>query len=218
MPSQFMTSLYKTLKHLNPICLTLLLSAILTLSACQISQNTSQVQTEPSINTQKSADSEDLQILEVIGVFGESDGDSVSLISLDRSQRYTTIMSIPNLGNNYVSLQVGDRVQIAGQYTRSNPPQIFNISSIKKVANPDKAKCEAKQGNVWKPQGKAQIPACISTYSDAGKPCSASTECQGDCMVKDPKQPAVCASSSSRFGCGSSIEEFNKHGGILCID
>lgn len=86
------------------------------------------------------------------------------------------------------------------------------------IVNADKEKCEATKGNVWKPQGKAQIPACISTYSDAGKPCESSSDCQGKCMVTSAESSAVCASSSSRFGCGSSIEEFKKHGGILCID
>lgn len=161
---------------------------------------------------------DDFPVLEVIGVFGEKDGDSVSLISLDNKMRYRTIISIPNLGEGYISLKVGDRVKIAGVYAESHPVQILSISNFQKVANPDKEACEATKGQVWKPQGKAQIPACISTYSDAGKPCESSSDCQGRCMVTSPKRPAACASSSSRFGCGSSIEEFNKHGGIICVD
>lgn len=132
--------------------------------------------------------------------------------------RFTTIISIPNLGDNYVELAVGDRVKIAGDYAESDPVQIINISHISKVANPDKQACEATAGNVWRPEGMAQIPTCISTYSDAGKQCDSSDDCQGSCMVTSPDEPAVCAADSSPFGCGSSIEDFNKHGGIMCVD
>lgn len=175
--------------------------------------------TTTTASNKTSTDSfDDLPVLEVIGVFSEKDGDSVGLISLDNIMRYRTIVSIPNLGEGYISLKVGDRVKIAGEYAESHPVQILSISNIQKVANTHKEACEAIKGQVWGPQGKAQIPACISTYSDAGKPCKSSSDCQGRCMVTSPKRPAACASSSSRFGCGSSIEEFNKHGGIICVD
>lgn len=191
------------------------------LFACSTEQSKQSDSASTTIATSNQISAENLDdfpVLEVIGVYGEKDGDSVSLISLNHKMRYRTIVSIPNLGEGYISLKVGDRVIIAGEYAESYPVQIFSISNIQKLANPDKTACEATKGQVWKPQGKAQIPACISTYSDGGKPCKSSSDCQGKCIVTSPERPATCASSSSRFGCGSSVEEFNKHGGILCVD
>lgn len=82
----------------------------------------------------------------------------------------------------------------------------------------EKEKCEAIKGNVWIPQGKAQILTCVKTFSDVGKACTSSNECQGECIVTEAGKPAVCAKDDSKFGCRSSIEDFKKYGGILCAD
>lgn len=38
---------------------------------------------------------------------------------------YICTISIPNLGDRYVDLKIGDRVKIAGDYAESHPIQIF---------------------------------------------------------------------------------------------
>lgn len=154
--------------------------------------------------------------LEVIGVFRDKGIDSVSLIPVEKTEnnRFRHLQTTLD-PQKYGTLSVGDRVQINGVY-RDNV--IRKIHGITHVANPDKARCEATTGNQWRPQGMAQIPACIATYTDGGKACTTSTQCQGDCIVTDPKKSAVCAANSSRFGCRATIENFNKHGGIMCVD
>lgn len=165
----------------------------------------------------KSAADNTAPTLEVIGVFRDKGLDSVSFIHVNRAENqplrhlHTTLDP-----QQHGALTVGERVKISGVYSDDN--QIRKIRDITHVANPDKAQCEATAGNVWKPQGMAQIPACITTYTDGGKACSASTQCQGDCIVTDPKKPAVCAATGSRFGCRSTIEDFQQHGGIMCAD
>lgn len=154
--------------------------------------------------------------LEVIGVYrdNKSDTDSVTLIQVKKDKRaerfYTTLDP-----HKHGSLAVGDRVQIAGSYKER---EIRRIDRITRLDNPEKAQCEATKGNHWRPQGMAQIPACITTYSDAGKSCSASEQCQGDCIITNPKKPAVCATTSSPFGCRVTIEDYAKNKGIMCMD
>lgn len=154
--------------------------------------------------------------LEVIGVFHDKGIDSVSFIHVNRAENQPLRHLHTTLNRQkHGTLSIGDRVKINGVY-RDNT--IRKISQITHVANPDKARCESTEGNQWRPQGMAQIPACISTYTDAGKSCTTSKHCQGDCIVTHSDKPAVCASNSSRFGCRSTIEDFNKHGGIMCVD
>lgn len=200
------------MKKIRRLPLIIILS-MLSITACL---QKSETKATPTKNKQVSIES--APVLEVIAVFGESDGDSVELISLDHKMRYRMIVSIPNLGDNYISLNVGDRVRVAGEYSKRNPTHIFSIQTIKSVSNPDKKQCESTQGNLWQPQGKAQIPACISTYSDGGKPCTASSQCQGECIVTHPEKPAICAQTSSQFGCRATVENFKQHGGIMCVD
>lgn len=54
----------------------------------------------------------------------------------DKGNLYTTTISIPNLEDNYVRLNVGDKVKIAGEYAESDPVQIFakKIKIIEKEA------------------------------------------------------------------------------------
>lgn len=43
---------------------------------------------------------------------------------------YTAVISIPNLEDAFVPLEVGDVVTIAGDYAESYPVQILNITNI----------------------------------------------------------------------------------------
>lgn len=74
-------------------------------------------------------------------------------------------------------------------------------------------------GGNWEAVGKMGLPDCIYSYADAGKKCSASSECEGNCIVTevDGSDPQ-CAENSDIFGCHSSIEEFEETGAIMCVD
>jgi hypothetical protein len=43
---------------------------------------------------------------------------------------YTAVISIPNLEDAFVPLEVGDVVTIAGDYAESSPVQILNVRNI----------------------------------------------------------------------------------------
>lgn len=43
----------------------------------------------------------------------------------DKGDLFVSTISIPNLEDNYVSLKVGDKVKIAGDYAEGNPVQIY---------------------------------------------------------------------------------------------
>lgn len=75
-----------------------------------------------------------------------------------------------------------------------------------------------KHGYTWKAVGIAQFYTCIEEYSDGGKSCESSSDCQGNCIQKNIDGPATCELSSDRFGCGNTVENIAKWEGILCID
>lgn len=155
-------------------------------------------------------------ILEVIGVYHDDKTgiDGIMLMEVEKGRRLERFHTKLN-PQKHGSLAVGDRAQITGNYQER---EIRNIKKITRLANPDKARCEATQGSHWKPQGMAQIPACITTYTDAGKSCTASDQCQGDCIVSNTEKSAVCATTSSPFGCRATIEDFRKNKGVMCMD
>jgi hypothetical protein len=80
------------------------------------------------------------------------------------------------------------------------------------------------QGGAWAPICRLQRPACVLTFKDAGKACTDSDQCQGNCyadLSKGPQagQPAtgVCATNSNPCGCNARVED-----GVatptLCVD
>ena len=83
--------------------------------------------------------------------------------------------------------------------------------------------CSAKGGKYIK-QGKLQRYKCVTYFSDAGKSCSDSSECQGSCLnsnrlieTNTSNIVGQCASTDSPFGCREIVE--NGVGkGFLCID
>ena len=83
--------------------------------------------------------------------------------------------------------------------------------------------CIAKGGDYIK-QGKLQMHRCVMQFSDAGKSCSDSSDCQGSCVNSEldiepgkSNQIGTCAANDSPFGCRQIIE-----GGVtkatLCVD
>lgn len=67
---------------------------------------------------------DNLQVLTVVKVKPEKDGETVALKD-EKGGKYTMIVSIPNLGENYIHLEVGDKVKVEGGYAESYPVQIF---------------------------------------------------------------------------------------------
>ncbi|MBA6157326.1 DUF4377 domain-containing protein [Tenacibaculum sp. S7007] len=66
--------------------------------------------------------------LTVTKVIGEKDGETIHLIDSEK-KAYNMIVSIPNLGKDYIRLKVGDRLKVEGEYVDSFPTQIF----VKKI-------------------------------------------------------------------------------------
>ncbi|MGP9689081.1 hypothetical protein ACT3TH_07970 [Psychrobacter sp. AOP22-C1-C5] len=83
--------------------------------------------------------------------------------------------------------------------------------------------CLAK-GGTYSKQGRLQAYRCVMQFSDAGKSCSDSSECQGSCTNSDTAIEAgtsnvkgTCAANDSPFGCRQTIEG-GVAKGFLCID
>lgn len=87
----------------------------------------------------------------------------------------------------------------------------------------DAAACAARNG-AMKQVGRLQSWQCVIAYADAGKTCSDSGQCQGDCRVEGntgitpgAATTGVCQATSDRFGCNTRVED-GKAGATLCID
>jgi len=77
------------------------------------------------------------------------------------------------------------------------------------------------QGGQMQQVGRAQTWQCILQYSDAGKACTDSGQCQGHCLSQDLGENAPakgqCAADSNRFGCRSVLTN-GVASPTLCID
>lgn len=83
--------------------------------------------------------------------------------------------------------------------------------------------CTAK-GGAFSQQGMLGCYQCVVSYSDAGKTCQDSTDCQGKCKNTGEfiengakNQSGQCASDSSPFGCYQTIEKGVAQPAI-CVD
>ena len=83
----------------------------------------------------------------------------------------------------------------------------------------------AAQGGRMLPQGRMQTLQCVVTFADAGKRCTDSDDCAGDCRVEAatsaPQAGASavgqCQATSSRFGCYTLVED-GKAQATICVD
>lgn len=66
----------------------------------------------------------DYATLTVTKIDNGKDGYTATLKN-DTGSLFICTISIPNLGDNYVRLNIGDKVKIAGEYAESDPVQIF---------------------------------------------------------------------------------------------
>ncbi len=76
--------------------------------------------------------------------------------------------------------------------------------------------CEAA-GDRWTKAGLSQSFMCIHDYSDGGKSCQSSEECEGDCIAENDGT-AYCDDSNSPFGCYRTIEDYNADVPVRCVD
>lgn len=72
------------------------------------------------------------------------------------------------------------------------------------------------QGGRWGPQGMAQTDMCDLPATDAGMPCTDSSQCQGLCLAGDTPSTGTCSPRTLNFGCHDVMEDGVQMG--LCID
>lgn len=86
------------------------------------------------------------------------------------------------------------------------------------------ADCIARNGTM-QPVGRMQTMQCVVRYADAGKRCTDSDQCAGECRTADvtarPVEGAavagICQADSNRFGCFTRVED-GKAEATLCVD
>lgn len=86
------------------------------------------------------------------------------------------------------------------------------------------AACTARNGTMQK-VGRMQTLQCVVRYVDAGKRCTDSDQCAGECRTADvgarPTEGAaaagVCQATSNQFGCFTRVED-GKAEATLCVD
>lgn len=104
---------------------------------------------------------------------------------------------------------------VAGTNIKIDPTTV----SITKESNSqvNKSECEVT-GNKWQAVGISQTYTCVIQYTDWGKSCDSSSQCQWDCIVKRSDDPWMCAANNNVFGCKNTIENVAAWEWILCID
>lgn len=89
----------------------------------------------------------------------------------------------------------------------------------------DAASACAARGGKLLPQGRMQSLQCVVSYSDGGKRCTDSDQCEGSCRIPDvANAPAAgaaavgqCQPTSSGFGCYTTVED-GKAEATICVD
>lgn len=107
----------------------------------------------------------------------------------------------------------------------SSMPPYERIQFASQFATPaERASCEAA-GGVVQQAGRMGWQHCIQTFTDAGKACSGSDDCLGECRLAGeagsvasgtPVQ-GVCQANDAPFGCYTTIED-GKAGQSICVD
>ncbi len=90
--------------------------------------------------------------------------------------------------------------------------------------SPAAADCLARGGTMQR-VGRMQTMQCVVRYADAGKRCTDSDQCAGECRTTDvtarPAQGTAavgqCQADSNRFGCFTRVED-GKADPTLCVD
>ncbi|HWQ88133.1 hypothetical protein [Brevundimonas sp.] len=106
-----------------------------------------------------------------------------------------------------------------GDYGFGNEPAPVAVPESQAAAD-----CIARNGTM-QPVGRMQTMQCVIRYADAGKRCTDSDQCAGECRTADvtarPAEGAavagVCQADSNRFGCFTRVED-GKAEATLCVD
>lgn len=98
---------------------------------------------------------------------------------------------------------------------------------VPSAANGTDAAACAAQGGKMLPLGRMQSVRCVITFADAGRRCTDSDQCAGDCRLEGEPSPTrrpgsaavgQCqVSSADRFGCFTNVED-GKIDATLCVD
>ena len=75
----------------------------------------------------------------------------------------------------------------------------------------------AASGGEWVRAGLAGVFRCVREYSDGGKSCNSSAECEGPCLARDDNT-GYCKNNDNSFGCYRTIEDFKEGIPELCVD
>jgi hypothetical protein len=73
-----------------------------------------------------------------------------------------------------------------------------------------------KQGGTWGPQGMGQQDLCDLPTTDAGQPCTDSSQCEGTCFASDTSSIGTCSPRRPNFGCLTVMKDGMPIG--LCVD
>ncbi len=111
----------------------------------------------------------------------------------------------PDFGS---SMPPYERIQFASQFATSA----------------ERARCEAV-GGVIQQAGRLGWQHCVQSFTDAGKACSGSEDCRGECRLAGdagsvaPGTPVqgICQANDAPFGCYTSVEG-GKAGMSICVD
>lgn len=106
------------------------------------------------------------------------------------------------------------------EVTEGEPKTIEDMRAAS-LAEIDREACESAGGEV-RQEGMLGLYRCVKPYSDAGKSCRSSGECEGKCLVVDDAatgEDAVgaCQKDDSPFGCYSEVED-GKVANAICVD
>jgi putative hemolysin len=106
-----------------------------------------------------------------------------------------------------------------GEYGFGNEPAPVAVAE-----SPAAAECLARGGRM-QPIGRMQSMQCVIAYADAGRRCTDSDQCAGQCRVADvttrpaPGASAVgqCQADSNPSGCYTTVEN-GRAQATICVD
>jgi hypothetical protein len=93
------------------------------------------------------------------------------------------------------------------------------------VPSRDLQLCASSSGRI-ESRGKAGIPTCVHSYSDAGKACSGKSDCKGRCLANEgpgglPRLGNAtgghCQADDKLFGCYAEVQG-GKAKAAICVD
>jgi len=106
-----------------------------------------------------------------------------------------------------------------GDYGFGNEPAPVAVAE-----SPAAAECLARGGRM-QPLGRMQTMQCVVPHADAGKRCTDSDQCVGQCRIGNEAARAAagasvagqCQADSNPFGCYTTVED-GKAQATICVD